>query len=428
MLSRRDYQKRLREMEQKNEHFSIRKLSVGAASVLIGLSFLGFNTHSAQAAENTDTNTVTKNKAGSITDNTKTFTVGEATTQPVNPKVNITTTDNGDVHMSTTGTPLVQEDAPAYNGGVADSDPTSYTLPEAPMPADTKKGESSVGDATEASSKPKVVISTDKDGNVQMSTTGTPLVQENKPVYSGGVADSDPTSYSLPEAPMPADTKKGESSVGDATEAPSKPKVVITTDKDGNVQMSTTGTPLVQENKPAYNGGVADSNPTSYALSEAPIPSSSASSSASSEASASSAENSVSSSASSEAPASSAENSASSSASSEAPASSAENSANSSASSEAPVSSAENSASSSVATTNTVNAAAHQVSTPVVSRADVHNGMSNTVNHGVVATNQNQSKALPQTGAKANMAGMLGLMVASVGAILGLAVTKKHEN
>ena len=75
-----------------------------------------------------------------------------------------------------------------------------------------------------------------------------------------------------------------------------------------------------------------------------------------------------------------------------------------------------------------VNAAAHQVSTPVVSRADVHNGMSNTVNHGVVATNQNQSKALPQTGAKANMAGMLGLMVASVGAILGLAVTKKHEN
>ena len=42
---------------------------------------------------------------------------------------------------------------------------------------------------------------------------------------------------------------------------------------------------------------------------------------------------------------------------------------------------------------------------------------------------QNSRQAvLPQTGAKANMAGMLGLMVASVGAILGLAVTKKHEN
>ena len=313
MLSRRDYQKRLRKMEQKNEHFSIRKLSVGAASVLIGLSFLGFNTHSAQAAEKTDTNTATKNKAGSITDNTKTFTVGNA---------------------------------------------------------------------TEASSKPNVVISTDKDGNVHMSTTGTPLVQENAPAYNGGVADSDPTSYALPEASIP----KGESSVGDATEASSNPNVVISTDKDGNVHMSTTGTPLVQENKPAYNGGVADSDPTSYSLPEASIPSSSASSSASSEASVSSAA--------------------------------------SSASSEASVSSASNS----VATTNTASDAVSQVSTPVASRADVHNGMLNTVNHGVVATNQNQSKALPQTGAKTNMAGMLGLMIASVGAILGFAVTKKHEN
>ena len=382
MLSRRDYQKRLRKMEQKNEHFSIRKLSVGAASVLIGLSFLGFNTHSAQAAENTDTNTATKNEAGSITDNTKTFTVGDATEASSNPKVAINTDKDGNVQMSTTGTPLVQENAPAYNGGVADSDPTSYALPEASIP----KGESSVGDATEASSKPNVVINTDKDGNVQMSTTGTPLVQENKPAYNGGVADSDPTSYSLPEAPMPADTKKGESSVGDATEASSKPNVVISTDKDGNVHMSTTGTPLVQENKPAYNGGVADSDPTSYSLPEASIPSSSASSSASSEASVSSAA--------------------------------------SSASSEASVSSASNS----VATANTASDAVSQVSTSVASRADVHNGMLNTVNHGVVATNQNQSKALPQTGAKTNMAGMLGLMIASVGAILGFAVTKKHEN
>ncbi len=36
-------------MEQKNEHFSIRKLTVGAASVLIGISFLGFNAHTVSA-------------------------------------------------------------------------------------------------------------------------------------------------------------------------------------------------------------------------------------------------------------------------------------------------------------------------------------------------------------------------------------------
>ncbi|QNQ81095.1 mucin-binding protein [Lactobacillus sp. PV034] len=50
MLSRRNYQERLRKMEQKNERFSIRKLSIGAASVLIGLSFLGFNAETTQAA------------------------------------------------------------------------------------------------------------------------------------------------------------------------------------------------------------------------------------------------------------------------------------------------------------------------------------------------------------------------------------------
>ena len=50
MLSRRNYQERLRQMEQKNERFSIRKLTIGAASVLIGISFLGFNAHTANAA------------------------------------------------------------------------------------------------------------------------------------------------------------------------------------------------------------------------------------------------------------------------------------------------------------------------------------------------------------------------------------------
>ncbi|MCR1894970.1 Rib/alpha-like domain-containing protein [Lactobacillus rodentium] len=50
MLSKRNYQERLRQMEQKTERFSIRKLTIGAASVLIGLSFLGFNAHTAHAA------------------------------------------------------------------------------------------------------------------------------------------------------------------------------------------------------------------------------------------------------------------------------------------------------------------------------------------------------------------------------------------
>lgn len=42
--------------------------------------------------------------------------------------------------------------------------------------------------------------------------------------------------------------------------------------------------------------------------------------------------------------------------------------------------------------------------------------------------NKSNTKTLPQTGAEANMAGLLGLMIASVGAVLGLAVDKKRKN
>ena len=61
MFAKNNYKERLRKMEQKTERFSIRKLSIGAASVLIGLSFLGFNSHTAHAAsdENAEKNVST---------------------------------------------------------------------------------------------------------------------------------------------------------------------------------------------------------------------------------------------------------------------------------------------------------------------------------------------------------------------------------
>ena len=40
MLSKKNYQEKLRKMEPRQERFSIRKFSIGAASVLIGLSFM----------------------------------------------------------------------------------------------------------------------------------------------------------------------------------------------------------------------------------------------------------------------------------------------------------------------------------------------------------------------------------------------------
>lgn len=49
MLSKNNYHERLRKMDDKQERFSIRKFSVGAASVLIGLTFMGLNVDTAKA-------------------------------------------------------------------------------------------------------------------------------------------------------------------------------------------------------------------------------------------------------------------------------------------------------------------------------------------------------------------------------------------
>ena len=41
MLSKNNFNEKIRQMDEKKERFSIRKLTVGAASVLIGLIFIG---------------------------------------------------------------------------------------------------------------------------------------------------------------------------------------------------------------------------------------------------------------------------------------------------------------------------------------------------------------------------------------------------
>ena len=70
MLSKNNFKEKLRKMEQKTERFSIRKLTIGTASVLIGLSFLGFNSHTAKA-DTTSSNEDIANK-GNVTTAEKT--------------------------------------------------------------------------------------------------------------------------------------------------------------------------------------------------------------------------------------------------------------------------------------------------------------------------------------------------------------------
>lgn len=74
MLSKRNYQERLRKMAPKKERFSIRKFSVGAASVLIGFTFVSMaGSHKVQAADVADksvvVDTFNKDKSQELTEN-----------------------------------------------------------------------------------------------------------------------------------------------------------------------------------------------------------------------------------------------------------------------------------------------------------------------------------------------------------------------
>ena len=67
MLSKNNYQERLRKMERKQERFSIRKFSVGAASVLIGVLFFmneGPTNHVVHASDLTGQNVTVKADTG----------------------------------------------------------------------------------------------------------------------------------------------------------------------------------------------------------------------------------------------------------------------------------------------------------------------------------------------------------------------------
>lgn len=55
MLSRNDFKQRLMQMDKQKDHFAIRKLTVGAASVLIGITFMGFGGQTVHADGITNT-------------------------------------------------------------------------------------------------------------------------------------------------------------------------------------------------------------------------------------------------------------------------------------------------------------------------------------------------------------------------------------
>ena len=61
----------MRQMRNIQQHFSIRKLTIGAASVLIGLSFLGFGAQTVRADANDTAVQATSEKADASTSEAK---------------------------------------------------------------------------------------------------------------------------------------------------------------------------------------------------------------------------------------------------------------------------------------------------------------------------------------------------------------------
>ena len=99
MLGKNNYNERLRkmEMQDKQDHFSIRKLSIGAASVLLGFTFFGLNSQSVKAdtvepaqqvsEESNKDNSTTETKETSTKDTTK----AEATTSKKKTETDLST-------------------------------------------------------------------------------------------------------------------------------------------------------------------------------------------------------------------------------------------------------------------------------------------------------------------------------------------------
>ncbi len=91
MLSKNNFNEKLRQMNNQKAHFSIRKLTIGAASVLIGITFMGINSQTVNADEmtgntqpetmqvstdkSTDTTTTQQNDSDSSTQKNTTQTV-----------------------------------------------------------------------------------------------------------------------------------------------------------------------------------------------------------------------------------------------------------------------------------------------------------------------------------------------------------------
>ncbi|WP_260308377.1 Rib/alpha-like domain-containing protein, partial [Lactobacillus johnsonii] len=192
MLSKNNYHEKLRKMEPRKERFSIRKFSIGAASVLIGFSFMSMaGNQKVQAA--TEKNPVvvnnTKNNEHQSNDIQQNVKIDETNKAADAEKVNATTTSS----QNATGSKVTQ--SPAQDSSKVNvtsdsknaSDSTNKvkqnnqaTQPETSRPSTKVENNETVKNASASQNINKVSETQAKAGSESGTSTNKETVSENK--------------------------------------------------------------------------------------------------------------------------------------------------------------------------------------------------------------------------------------------------------
>lgn len=170
MLSKNNYQERLRKMDDKQERFSIRKFSVGAASVLVGTAVL--SVQNVQVAH-ADTVTGTDKNTIDLTSNTDNQLKKDAYDQVVSEDQN-KATNAVDTTMESQDSKVASFSAPKNEGEFADSTTAGTWISNADenTSAKTDETENKASEVVNTTEEPK-------NDAVKNDSNGTASVQEN---------------------------------------------------------------------------------------------------------------------------------------------------------------------------------------------------------------------------------------------------------
>ena len=170
MLSKNNYQERLRKMDDKQERFSIRKFSVGAASVLVGTAILSMqNVQTVRADATTDTEKGTTDVTSKNDEQNKQKAYNQVVSEDQNKL------------SKTTGTTMEGQDSKVASFSASKNEGTfAETSSEDKAASTTDATESKTSDTTKATEDNKVDAVADKSTEDKANTDATQESSDSK--------------------------------------------------------------------------------------------------------------------------------------------------------------------------------------------------------------------------------------------------------